>query len=165
MRTFAPRRRAGFTLIELLVVIAIIGVLIALLLPAVQAAREAARRGQCSNNLKQIGLALQNFASTNKTFPAGRYGCDTDNVGDCTSVPTANRVGPSMFVAILPQVEEQSLYDVFNQDRFVGGPWVTTAGGDITWVPKYKDAIATRPSVFVCPTDQAPPCCEMDGAV
>ena len=106
--------RRGFTLIELLVVIAIIAILIALLLPAVQQAREAARRTQCRNNLHQIGLALHNYHDTHSIFPtgtisywdsAGRFGCSNNAVkGPKTSWSTL----------ILPFMDEASLYCISN---------------------------------------------------
>lgn len=92
----------GFTLVELLVVITIIGILIALLLPAVQSAREAARRMQCTNNLKQMGLALHNYASVwNGTFPAGSTGNTVSGVFKCQQ---------GLFTHMLPYLEQQSLY-------------------------------------------------------
>ena len=100
----APARRGGFTLIELLVVIAIIGVLIALLLPAVQAAREAARRSQCLNNLKQLALAANNYHDSQQCFPGNSY----------TAPSSANGglIYPnySCFVRILPFTEAAPLY-------------------------------------------------------
>jgi prepilin-type N-terminal cleavage/methylation domain-containing protein len=95
------RNQLGFTLVELLVVIAIIGILIALLLPAVQAARESARRSQCSNNLKQLGLAAQTFHDTKKFLPPSRMG--TDYV--------------TWAVVMLPFMEEQSYYSQWDVKR------------------------------------------------
>jgi prepilin-type N-terminal cleavage/methylation domain-containing protein/prepilin-type processing-associated H-X9-DG protein len=106
---FSHRRLRGFTLVELLVVIAIIGLLIALLLPAVQAARESARRTQCTNNLKQVGLGLQNYHSANKNFPPG---VDGNN--------TAPNTNPNyMFgwaALILPYMEQDQVYEQFQKD-------------------------------------------------
>ncbi len=109
------RRANGFTLVELLVVIAIIGALIALLLPAVQAAREAARRSQCQNNLKQIGMALHNFHAAHKRFPAGGmdYGwCQFPEDGGTQTIRNGNGL-----LLLLPYLEQQSLYDQFDQNH------------------------------------------------
>src|SRR5690606_29045010 len=97
------QRRQGFTLIELLVVIAIIAVLIALLLPAVQQAREAARRSQCKNNLKQLGLAMHNYLDVHGVFPFGQIYFTTRPSG-----ATDSRV--SWFWMILPFVEQSAVY-------------------------------------------------------
>ncbi len=105
--------RIGFTLVELLVVIAIIGMLVTLLLPAVQSAREAARRSACSNNLKQIGLALTNYEGAIGAYPPGRMGCNGCQQDVCTDNPGYQRPATSGFVMLLPMLEEQGLYDQF----------------------------------------------------
>src|SRR5262245_39777890 len=103
------RSLAGFTLVELLVVIAIIGVLVALLLPAVQAAREAARRMQCSNNLKQLGMALHMYVDTFKKFPyASNFADSIAQCGDFAAVGVPHHSGN---FALLPFMEQKTLFD------------------------------------------------------
>ena len=158
------RRPAGFTLVELLVVIAIIGVLVALLLPAVQAAREAARRSQCINNMRQVGLGLMGFEDSKKAFPAGRLGCDTVNANlGYDGVNCASRIGPkniemathgaSAMAQILPYVEQQALYRMLHIDEYP--LWSATPGhGDwITLSTDIQQAIAQRPEMMLCPSD------------
>ncbi len=134
--------RLGFTLIELLVVIAIIGVLLALLLPAVQSAREAARRMECVNNLKQIGLALHNYHDSNQVFPAAFHG----GLGNVYM----NFTG---FHAILPYIEQQILQDAFNFDYSVFAPglghYYGWSGGQQT------TGFSTQLSNFLCPSNRA----------
>src|SRR5574338_477374 len=106
----ATSARRAFTLIELLVVIAIIGVLIALLLPAVQAAREAARRASCLNNLKQIGLAMHNYQDAVGAFPPGYLSLTVNDQ------PNGAELGPgwSWGAFILPQMEQAAVYNAIN---------------------------------------------------
>ena len=94
----------GFTLIELMIVIAIIGILVAMLLPAIQAAREAARRTQCTNNLKQLGVGLHNYHDAHKVLPAAAY---------CTSANTINHCH-TWLESLLPFIEQQNWYEQIN---------------------------------------------------
>jgi prepilin-type N-terminal cleavage/methylation domain-containing protein/prepilin-type processing-associated H-X9-DG protein len=118
--------RSGFTLIELLVVIAIIGVLIALLLPAVQAAREAARRAQCANNLKQVALGIHNFEDSHQTLPSSRLGPQH----------------ATWFVQILPYVEQGNLYNSWNLVA--------------TYYMQNTTTRTTQVGIFYCPSRRAP---------
>jgi prepilin-type N-terminal cleavage/methylation domain-containing protein/prepilin-type processing-associated H-X9-DG protein len=137
------RRRPGFTLIELLVVIAIIGVLIALLLPAVQAAREAARRAQCTNNLKQIGIALHNYHSAFESFPPGSL------LGRRADLTTGNNRDFSAHARLLGFSEQSSLYNAAN---FSVACFNDTAYGD--WAN--STVTITRLSLFLCPSNPPP---------
>lgn len=143
------RTDAGFTLVELLVVIAIIGILIALLLPAVQAAREAARRSQCTNNLKQLGLAHHNYADTHRTLVFRKGGSSTctgsDYIdGNCSRI--------SGFIPLLPFLEQAPMYQkIMAGDSSLGFP----RGGPAPW--KGWSAWDTSPSVLNCPSDPGPP--------
>ncbi|HET6879461.1 MAG TPA: DUF1559 domain-containing protein [Pirellulales bacterium] len=124
----------GFTLVELLVVIAIIGILVALLLPAVQAAREAARRTQCNNNLGQIALAVANYESAFRSLPPGVL----DATGPIESVPQGRHIG--WLAHILPQLEQRNAYTAVD---FTGS----------AYAPANKAVRDWGAAVFVCPTD------------
>jgi prepilin-type N-terminal cleavage/methylation domain-containing protein/prepilin-type processing-associated H-X9-DG protein len=131
-KTTRPLIRAGFTLIELLVVIAIIAVLIALLLPAVQAAREAARRAQCVNNLKQLGLAAQNYLDINSTLPIG-----SPMMFDATAAGFWYQ-SQSTFVSMLGQFEQMSLYNSMNFSRSIysiANSTIFATGLSALWCP------------------------------
>ncbi len=126
------REKWGFTLVELLVVIAIIGILVGLLLPAVQAAREAARRMQCSNNVKQIGLAMHNYEGTYRCFPLGavaKFG---------SAMPNTN-LYVSAFASTLPFIEQGNLQNLYNFN--------------VPWERQAKAVAATVVPTYVCPSN------------
>ena len=165
------RHKTGVTLIELLVVIAIIAILVALLLPAVQQAREAARRSQCQNNLKQIGLALQNYHDQHKVFPPGQVASLFVNGGSAATLQYANPLEPtqgttnysvgsgtpgtqgtSWMLFLLPQIDQAPIYNVwnFNFNVLYNGsvPTILNSGG----VPVSIFAAQTDIPGFYCPS-------------
>jgi prepilin-type N-terminal cleavage/methylation domain-containing protein len=127
--------RRGFTLVELLVVIAIIGILVGLLLPAVQAAREAARRMQCSNNLKQLGLAIHNYEGAIKRLPPGGLHL-RDGFGAASS---STSWGPNWLVMLLPYVEQGNLYAQYNTKSL--------------FARESPLVVGTKVPTFACPSD------------
>ena len=128
-RSLAPSSsRAGFTLIEVLVTLGIIGILISLLIPAVQSAREAARRATCVSNLRQIGIAIQSYVAGLKVYPAGQAGF-------------------SPHVMMLPYLEQRPLYDSINFN----------AGHNALIGELNQTAFSTAVAIFVCPADSHPP--------
>jgi prepilin-type N-terminal cleavage/methylation domain-containing protein/prepilin-type processing-associated H-X9-DG protein len=136
-------KKRGFTLVELLVVIAIIGILVALLLPAIQAAREAARRNQCVNNLKQLGIGMQNYHDTYKKLPAGNFSC-------CWG---------TWQMTILPFIEEQHLADIYQFSPKIYPGYLTNYRYDSedpsTTPPVQNFQVSkTRIATLTCPTDE-----------
>ena len=166
------RTRSAFTLVELLVVIAIIGILIGMLLPAVQQVREAARRTQCSNNIRQTVLAILNFESSEDAYPAGRKGYDTYNSNIWNKFGPASmgtspvtglnleREGASLFVSILPFLEGNNALNVIDLDN------VPIWSADNVWAPLSDPVVAESIAVigqqipsYVCPSDLLEPVC------
>jgi prepilin-type N-terminal cleavage/methylation domain-containing protein len=133
----SSRRFAAFTLVELLVVIAIIGVLVALLLPAVQAARESARRTQCLNNLKQLALAIHNIHDAKKHLPPGAHFGESVNAWNAA---TGSRSG-TWASDVLPYIEHQAVYDMFSFDFPIGNS-------------RNRNAVQVVINAFVCPSDE-----------
>lgn len=161
--------KAGFTLVELLVVIAIIGILVGLLLPAVQAAREAARRMQCTNNLKQLALSVHNFESANKKFPPGYLGAGNKQVFQWSGGEFGNQyVGLQTF--LFPYIEQTAIYSYVPTVRNLGpknrptdvaspGPmfanWWNDDDGDPSDIDTLWDYAQYNIPAFTCPSDSA----------
>lgn len=165
------RKRIGFTLVELLVVIAIIGVLVALLLPAVQSAREAARRSSCLNNVKNLALATISFHDQRGNFPIDEdyykgSGVQDVDIGDLTyewknrssfHLPDEGLDGGGWIVRVLPFMEEQPLYDQFDvPNHGINGDWNdrNRLGMNYTLDPAFRQAVETQPPVLVCASNE-----------
>lgn len=155
------KARRGFTLVELLVVIAIIGVLVALLLPAVQAAREAARRSDCMNRLKQLGVAAHTYLSANEDLPYSEFTWATRCVPDPprrgARLPGAGGNGTSFLFRLLPHLEQQPLYNQFVTYNALKGAFSENNGlrGGLSAADRnaLRELVQTVLPAFVCPSD------------
>lgn len=161
-------RRRGFTLVELLVVIAIIGILVGLLLPAVQQVREAARRASCANNIRQLALAVHNFESSHERFPPGFYNARASGsyVGYVEqfitqpfgSYPNAKSNFYGWGFLILPYLEQKPLYDEFNRIDAIGGGSSTLPYRLTAWSPRMlgqdaRSLVQHALPIFICTSD------------
>lgn len=158
----APRSSRGFTLVELLVVIAIIGILVAMLMPSIQSARESGRATECKNKLSNIALAIYNYESQLGVYPTGRMGCDGWNSDVCKGNPGYARPGTSGLVMILPFIDQQNLYDLFAPFAkgavFPAQPNNKDDGTTSGWrTPEVDQGIRTRVSTYVCTSDSMEP--------
>lgn len=146
----SQRRRLAFTLVELLVVIAIIGILIALLLPAIQAAREAARRSTCTNNLKQLGLAINTYADVNGRYPITGWQTYTGPAPTLQVVEIGGTPIGSTFMRMLPYMEQVQLYSQFDPRFIINGDSTSPTAG------QHSNQLGVAPSYVVIPTFNCP---------
>jgi prepilin-type N-terminal cleavage/methylation domain-containing protein/prepilin-type processing-associated H-X9-DG protein len=172
---FTVNRPAGFTLVELLVVISIIGILMALLLPAVQAAREAARRTQCLNNIRQIGVALATFESQNGAYPPGLPSCMPvaqiyTNIFGTGGTNACTCCGPNWATQILPQIEQRDLFESVKTCLEAKGTQgnacsdCAIAGTNPTTSTTWGAVGPIVPSTYVCPSADAHDLVQLGGS-